>query len=105
MPNCFKHSPDTTASDNARTDGSRFEQDDGAAHFGCGLVRNGCLGKMDLMQIFAGAISGFTHGIGYCVGFANSHANLAVIIAHDQRNTELKNGGRPLQPWRHVRSQ
>jgi hypothetical protein len=87
---CLKHGTHTATGNNARTRGSWLEQYDGAAHLGSGLVRDGCLGKMDLVQILAGTIGGFTHGIRHGIGFANTHANLAVIIAHDQCHTELE---------------
>jgi hypothetical protein len=53
-------------------------------------MRDGSFGYRYLAHIFMRAFGRFAHGIGNCIGFANSDPDFAVVISSHNCDTELE---------------
>jgi hypothetical protein len=86
----FEHSAHTTTGDYTSPWGSWLEQYACAADLPDHFVRNGGFEHSHFMQVFAGVLRGFTHGIWDCIGFANTDSYAATVIADHDRHAERK---------------
>jgi len=86
----FEHGAHTAAGNYAGPCGGRLEQHTRAADPPKHFVRDCGFENRHFMQVLAGVFRSFAHGIGNCIGFANTHPDTATVIADHDRHAERK---------------